>query len=138
MNNLHESIEPRLSVLEKGQENLQNNLLSLAQSVDKQGAQLETALVRLSEKIDSTAKTDWTTFWTMIATLLLLLGAVSTPVWIYFGSIDKQISNHEISITKLNDFTIESIKNRAELTIRSEYQDKTIERLHNVIDKKNE
>lgn len=117
-------IEPRLSVLEKGQENLQNNLMSLANSVKEQGTQLESALIRLSEKMDNVGKTDWTTFWTMVGTLVLLLGAISTPVWLHFNAVEKEFISIKDNIKDLNTFQLNSVSEHSKLKTKIEIYEK--------------
>lgn len=100
--------------------------MSLSSVVKEQGHQLSLSInklvdshnnsfAQLSDKINAVGKTDWTTFWTMVMTILLLLTAVSTPVWITFSGMDKAIAKQDKALDELRLFSIESIKDRAEL-----------------------
>lgn len=130
------SLEPRISILEKGQEALQANVSELSTAVKEQGRQLYEAFNKMSEiqtnnfrelhekigesnnKISENNKTDWATIWTMIGTLVLIIGAIFAPVWMYFNVIAKEQESMKSAIEKLENFTITSIKERTELKAR--------------------
>lgn len=123
--------ESRVTALEAGQQALHRDVTSLGLIVKEQGNHLSNAIDKLidshnlsfsqlSDKINSVGKTDWTTFWTMIGTLILIIGAISTPVWITFNSIDKAMEKEDKQIERLSDFTISSIKDQTELKVRIE------------------
>lgn len=94
--NLFHNLEPRVSVLEKGQEAIQRDLLELSTSVKEQGIQLTNAITRLSDnhnltynsladKISNINKTDWQSFWTMVGAICIIIAAIMAPVWTSFA-----------------------------------------------------
>lgn len=102
-------LEPRISVLETTSEALQKELMALSNAVKEQGNQLTNAISNLAtahnaayntlaDKIGAIGKTDWTTFWTMIATLILALGAISTPIWLNFAALEKAMNKSETQL----------------------------------------
>jgi chorismate mutase len=131
MPSITEYLEPRVSVLEKGQEALQRDLQNLSYAVKEQGTQLTTAIGNLvnahnnsynslSDKISNIGKTDWLTFWTMIGVLLLMLGAVSTPVWLNFNSVDKSLIRQDTQINEFISFRLETTRDIAEIKAKIE------------------
>jgi len=139
-------LEPRVSSLEKGQETLQRELISLSESVKEQGSQLTSAITKLSDanvsnynnlldKIGERNKTDWQTFWTAAACVVLLIGAISTPVWMNFSYVDKLSNKTDSKIEKLEVFTIESIKDRADLRAQIETGRILIDKLESRLDR---
>jgi hypothetical protein len=137
----NEPMEPRITALEIGQENLYREVSSLTSAVKDQGYQLTQSISKLAEasnanyqtvleKINTQGKTDWQTFWTMIAAVIMILGAISTPIWITFSEIDKNFIKQELSIDKIEKITFESIKDRAELNVKLEYQQKTLDKIN--------
>jgi hypothetical protein len=140
----HEHIEPRITALEIGQANLHRDVTALASAVKEQGQQLTSSLTKLAEsnngsyqslleKFNNNNKTDWSQFWTMITAILLLLTAISTPVWITFTSIDKTISKQESALTELKEYTLDSIQDRAEIRAAMDKNDYIIQKLDSKI-----
>jgi len=134
-----ENIEPRLSVLEATTETLGKELIQLSSTVKEQGAQLTTAINSLaqsqnnsyrdlSDKLTNVGKTDGTTFWTMIGTIVLLLGAISTPIWINFRSIEADSFKVEKKLDKHDELALEGIRDRAEFRQRLDYLEKLEQR----------
>lgn len=128
-------IEPRVSVLEKGQESLQNELRSLAQSVKEQGRQLETAIVdmskshimnfnQLSEKIAGMAKTDWQTIVAFLGVGCIVITAVFSPVWMAFSYNSKVQDDIQKEIEKMNVVITGGTKDRAELNVKVDFINK--------------
>lgn len=116
---LHE-IEPRVSVLEKGQEAIQRDLLELSTSVKEQGIQLTNAITRLSDnhnstynsladKISNINKTDWQSFWTMIGTLCLIVAAIMAPVWTSFAYYNEKSNELKYVVDKHLDRELETV-----------------------------
>lgn len=105
-------LEPRVSVLEKGQEALQKDLISLTSSVKDQGLQLTAAIAKLSdtvhertsilsEKMSNQQKTDWQTLFTAAGVVLLIISAVLTPIWMKFTDNEKMHDSHDRDISTL-------------------------------------
>jgi uncharacterized coiled-coil protein SlyX len=125
----NEHMEPRITALEIGQENLYREVSSLTTAVKDQGHQLTQSIAKLSEQVSNHGKTDWTTFWTMIMAGLLLLTAISTPVWITFTGVEKNSIRHDNELARIEGLTVDSIKERAELRTKIENQEKIIDKL---------
>lgn len=134
-----DNLEPRISVLEAATETLGRELIQLSTSVREQGVQLTKAIGdlavtqnqsynSLSDKIANFGRTDWTTFWTMMGSILLLLGAISTPVWLNFNAIDKQEQKVEKRLDKHDDLILEGLKERAQLREKIEMLEKLEQR----------
>lgn len=137
------SIEPRVTALEIGQENLQKELMNLTVVVKEQGLQLTSAISKLIEthndsvadlleRLNSFAKTDWTTFWTMIGSIVLILGAISTPIWLNFGYLNKELEETNIHISKSDIIALDSIKNNSILSAKVESLEKQMDKVHQV------
>jgi hypothetical protein len=114
-NNIH--LEPRISILEKGQESLQRDLSNLASSVERQGTHLEHAIGKLndsfstiSERITSAAKTDWQTVLTLIGIIIIVLGAVMTPVWLSLNNTNTNVDRNYKLIEVLQTEQHENIR----------------------------
>lgn len=121
-----EDLVPRVSILEKGQEAIQRDLISLSHAVKDQGVQLTNALTKLTEahhssfdiiqeKISNSNKTDWQSFWTMIGTLAIIVAAIMAPVWMSFTYVDKNTNEMNSNIKEMKVSQIENIKNIASL-----------------------
>jgi len=126
------SLVPRVSVLERGQEAIQRDLITLSHAVKDQGLQLTNALTKLSdahnnsfnilnEKISSTNKTDWQSFWTMIGTLAVIIAGIMAPVWMNFAAVEKNQNFTSNSVHELQESNIELIKDISILKTRIEY-----------------
>lgn len=98
----HRELEPRISVLEKGQEALQKDIAALGMVVKEQGTQITDALVKMMEKINeeksqriSSSKTDWATILTGIGVGITAIVLISTPIWMQFNTIDRYLLRFE-------------------------------------------
>lgn len=130
MKNLHE-LEPRVSVLEKGQIELQRELGQLSVMVKEQGAQLTNAIANLSqnqsnnskelfEKINSLSRTDWQTILTFVGVLIVLIGAILTPVWMSFNFIDSKLESLTEQVNRHEVRHFDSLEERAILRTKLE------------------
>lgn len=133
---------PRVSVLERGQDAIQRDIVSLSQTVKEQGAQLSNAVIRmgeihretfdsLSKDINASSKTDWQTFWTMIGTIMLIIAAIMAPVWMSFNNVDKENIRVSENIKRINDEQIENIKSITRIETKLEVMEKVNEKNHN-------
>lgn len=124
--NNKEDLVPRVSILEKGQEAIQRDIISLSHSIKEQGTQLSNALTKmsdynqitfgaLSEKLGSINKTDWQSFWTMIGTLVIIIAAIMAPVWMSFTYVDKTTNEINSNMKEIKATQIENVKNIASL-----------------------
>lgn len=131
MNRQHE-LEPRVSVLEEGQKALSADVLALSQTVKEQGAQLTNAISRLADnqytssrelidKVNNLSKTDWQTIIAAIGVVILLIGAISTPIWMNFTYIDKTVTDKDARISKLEDKITECMIQDAIIKTKIEY-----------------
>lgn len=120
------NIVPRVSILEKGQEAIQRDIISLSHSIKEQGLQLSGTLTKmseynqitfgnLSEKLGNVNKTDWQSFWTMIGTLVIIIAAIMAPVWMSFTYVDKTNTEMNSNLKEVKSAQIENIKNIASL-----------------------
>lgn len=127
-----QNLSPRVSILEKGQEAIQRDIITLSHSIREQGSQLTNALTKisesnqntfntLSEKISSINKTDWRTFWTMIGTLVVIIAAIMAPVWMSFTYVDKNATEMNSNLKEIKATQIENIKNIASLQTELKY-----------------
>lgn len=127
-----QNLAPRVSILEKGQEAIQRDLISLSHSVKEQGLQLthaitkvsegnQTAFNNLSEKISNSNKTDWQTFWTMIGTIVVIIAAIMAPVWMSFSYVDKNATEMNNNMKEIKAAQIENIKNIASIQTELKY-----------------
>jgi di/tricarboxylate transporter len=94
---------PRVSVLEMSQQAIQRDLSNLTHSVQKQGEQLTLAITQLShaqntnytalsEKIGAANQTDWQSFWSMIAVVLVLVSLILAPFYIMNANTQEKIT----------------------------------------------
>ena len=120
------NIVPRVSILEKGQEAIQKDIISLSHSIKEQGLQLSNTLTKMSEynqitfgtlsdKLGNVNKTDWQTFWTMIGTLVVIIAAIMAPVWMSFSYVEKGTNEMNTNIKEIKAAQIENIKTIASL-----------------------
>ena len=120
------NLVPRVSILEKGQEAIQRDIIALSHSIKEQGAQLSNTLTKMSEydqinfstfsdKLNNVNKTDWQSFWTMIGTLVIIIAAIMAPVWMSFTYVDKNMNQMNDHIKDQKSAQIENIKNIASL-----------------------
>lgn len=113
-------LEPRVSVLEKGQEALQRDLSQLTTAVRDQGTQLTMAIAKLAdntnanftqlaEKLSSSQKTDWHMFWqtlfTGVGIVVVLLGACFAPVWMSITYHHETIHEIKASVAEIQKTT---------------------------------
>ena len=126
---------PRVSVLERGQDAIQRDIISLSETVKEQGVQLSNAVIKmgeihqqtfndLSKEIGSASKTDWQTFWTMIGTIMLIVAAIMAPVWMNFTYVDKENSRLTTLVNEIKETQIENIKLITELKIKVDHMEK--------------
>lgn len=119
---IDDNLVPRVSVLERGQEAIQRDLISLSHAVKDQGLQLTNALTTLTEahhqsfnviqeKISSGSKTDWQTFWTMGGTVLIVIAGIMSPVWMQFSQVEKNFNSTNETIQRMQDIQTENYKN---------------------------
>lgn len=105
-------LEPRVSVLEKGQEALQQDLLKLSSTVKEQGTQLTLAIkdlavaanennTKILDKIAIRDKTDWQTIFAGLTFMALIVAAISTPVWMNFSVIERERVDFKIEVKEL-------------------------------------
>lgn len=135
------SLVPRVSVLERGQEAIQRDLITLSHAVKDQGLQLTSALTKLTEvhhssfnilneKISSTGKTDWQSFWTMAGTLIVIVAAIMSPVWMQFNQVEKNFSNMNEQLSEIKTTQIENLRNiaviKAQYDASEKYHEKNI------------
>jgi predicted PurR-regulated permease PerM len=120
------NLSPRVSILEKGQEAIQRDIITLSHSIREQGSQLTNTLTKisesnqntfntLSEKISSINKTDWQSFWTMIGTLVVIIAAIMAPVWMSFTYVNSNAEQMNEAIKEIKATQIENIKYIASL-----------------------
>lgn len=132
---------PRVSVLERGQDAIQRDIISLSETVKEQGVQLSNAVIKmgeihqqtfndLSKEIGAVGKTDWQTFWTMIGTLVVIIAAIMAPVWMSFTYVDKNATEMNSNIKEIKAAQIENIKNIAKLEMKLEMMEKANEKNH--------
>lgn len=128
----NQNLAPRVSILEKGQEAIQRDIISLSHSIKEQGTQLTNALTKLSdsnqstfnsisEKLNNYGKTDWQSFWTMIGTLIVIIAAIMSPVWMSFIYVDKNATEMNNNMKEIKAAQIENIKNIASLQTEIKY-----------------
>lgn len=121
------SLAPRVSILEKGQEAIQQDLLNLSTAVKEQGVQLTNAITKLSDnhnstynaladKISNINKTDWQGFWTMVTVIVMLVAAVLAPVWMNFNNQANLIYDNSKRIEKMEDRYIENVREHAKFS----------------------
>lgn len=129
---------PRVSVLERGQDAIQRDIISLSETVKEQGVQLSNAVIKmgeihqqtfndLSKEIGSASKTDWQTFWTMIGTIMLIVAAIMAPVWMNFTYVDRENARLTTLVNEIKETQIENIKLISELKIKMDHAEKTDE-----------
>lgn len=141
MNNI-QNIEPRVSILEKGQESLQRDLKDLAHSVKEQGIQLGEAIVeisktqnvgfsQLSDKITNAGKTDWQTVVAFIGVGCVIITAIFSPVWMAFNYTDKNHNNLEKIVDTQGTIIMDGAKERASLSAKIESLQNNFNKLEN-------
>lgn len=132
---------PRVSVLERGQDAIQRDIISLSETVKEQGVQLSNAVIKmgeihqqtfnnLSKEIGSVGKTDWQTFWTMIGTIMLIIAAIMAPVWMNFSYVERENVKLGEVIKDIQETQIENIKAITELRIKIEQLGQLDEKNH--------
>lgn len=105
---------PRISVLEKSQEAIARDLISLSHSVKSQGEQLTAAILSLSqtqnanynalaEKIGANNLTDWTSFWSMVGVVLILVGMLLAPAYLMNTFNNEKIQDLKERISKTEE-----------------------------------
>ena len=110
---MNKELEPRLTILEEGHKAIQRDLLNLSGSVKEQGVQLTSAILELSNKISSTGRVDWQTIFAFVTVSILLIAGISTPVWMNFSYVAKDIDGINQNIHDIRDFQHVSIKEQA-------------------------
>jgi hypothetical protein len=107
-------LEPRVSILERGQEALQRELTTLTSSVKEQGAQLTAAISELAKahgnshkelivEIARNKQTDWSTLLTGLGVTIALVIALSTPIWLSFNWEEKKDNIQDARISRIED-----------------------------------
>jgi len=128
-------LAPRVSILEKGQEAIQRDLLNLTHSVKEQGTQLTTAILSLSqsqnsnynalsEKIGSNSKTDWPTLMSLLGLVFIVIGALMTHIYIQFSYVDREILKINNQIEQVEISLKQNLTTHAILNTRIEHLEK--------------
>ena len=112
------NISQRVTVLEVGLSSLSDTVKDLAHVVKSESHEVNKHISRLSDKFTDAQTPNWGNWIAFAAVLIILLGAITTPIWLSFAHTEQDIIRNEQNIKYLLDSHMKDVYNNGKQDAR--------------------